>query len=109
MSIIDEIETYLLNVEIGKVVKINDMVNDLSKMYNRAKHCYVLTDHCYNRTNLGIKFNTIPKYFLYLKKGVIQYVGKDYIYSGPVYHKNKMLNIEQIVAYCKDGIYTLIN
>ena len=51
-----------------------------------AEGSVIPSDHCYNRTNAGVRSSHI-KLFLHMgeeKSGEYHFVGRDYPYSGPV-------------------------
>ena len=93
MVIEDEIEQYLSKIKINDIITTNKFKTDLSKINNRSEGSYIPSDYCYNRTNEGINYDKQPHYFLYIKRGIYQYVGKNYNYIGVVERnpKNKRL------------------
>lgn len=87
MSIKSEIEEFVSLMKIEDEITTNEFKTQLSKQFGRPKSCYVPSDYCYNRTNYGINYDTQPHYFMYIKRGLYQYVGKDYSFSGEIEHK----------------------
>ena len=83
MSIKSEIEEFVSSLNFEDEIS----TNELNKQYGRPKSCYVPSDYCYNRTNYGINYDIQPHYFMYVKRGLYQYVGKDYSFSGEIEHK----------------------
>lgn len=89
MSIKSEIEEFVSSMNFKDEISTNAFKTQLSKKYGRQKSCYIPSDYCHNRTNYGINYDTQPHYFLYIKRGLYQYVGKDYSYTGEIEHKPK--------------------
>lgn len=104
-QIINEIEQYLSNIPINSILKTGEFRTILSNIHGRSKDCYIPTDYCYNRFNNGINFETQPKFFIYIKRGQVKFVGKHYIYTGPVLHKLKRSKLETEIGYCHNGRY----
>ncbi len=104
-QILNEIENYLSDIPIDTIIETGTFRENLSKIYNRPKDCYIPTDYCYDRFNDGINFESLPKFFIYLKRGQVRYVGRNYIYTGPVYHKRKGNKTEIEIGCCANGKY----
>ena len=104
-EILNEIEKYLSNIPLGTIIETGVFRRQLSEIYNRPKDNYIPTDYCYNRYNDGINFKKQPKFFIYVKRGQVKYVGKQYQYTGPIYHKPINSKFEKEVGYCQNGNY----
>lgn len=104
-QILNEIEDYLSNIPINTIIETPKFRSSLSQINARSEGCYIPTDYCYNRFNNGINFEAQPKFFIYIKRGQVKFVGKDYLYTGPVYHKSKKDKVESEIGYCNSGKY----
>lgn len=89
MSIKSEIEEFVLSLNFKDEISTKEFKTQLSKQYGRPKNCYIPSDYCYNRTNFGINYDSQPHYFMYVKRGIYQYVGKNYQFDGEIEHKPK--------------------
>jgi len=87
MSIKSEIKEFVSSLNFDDEISTNEFKTKLSKQYGRPKSCYIPSDYCYNRTNYGINYDTQPHYFIYKKRGLYQYVGNNYSFSGEIEHK----------------------
>ena len=83
-KIVQEIEEYLSTKKINDIITTKEFKEYLSKTYHRSDGSYIPSDYCYNRTNEGIDYSKQPHYFLYLKRGIYKYVGKNYNFTGIV-------------------------
>lgn len=101
ISIAEKIEEYLKQVELNSIIT----TNEFSILCNDTKHSYIISDYCYNRFNNGINFEQNPHFFLYLKRGHYKYVGKNYNYTGPVYHKPAGSKFDVEIGKCVNGKY----
>lgn len=84
MNISDEIEEFVQTLPLNYVFSTNWFKTTLSKQYSRPADSYIPSDYCYNRKNKGINHEEQPHYFLYLKRGVYKYVGKNFVYNGVI-------------------------
>lgn len=71
------------DVEIGKYFTTSETKDVVEKKYKINRSSFQPSDMCYNRTNKGVdntpSYNqTNSKIFLWVKKGLYQYVGPDY-------------------------------
>ena len=91
----------VLNDKVGSIVTSSQVRDELSKKYGTNASSIILSDYCYNRINLGIKFN---KYiFEYLGRDTYKYLGEDYPYTGLIYAKPIGQNKEHIVGEWNKG------
>ncbi|MCR5261460.1 MAG: hypothetical protein K6C94_06435 [Candidatus Gastranaerophilales bacterium] len=93
MTVINEIEQFLLSMPINYEFSTKWFKTELSKKYKRSRDSYIPSDYCYNRKNNGINYDKQPHYFLFLECGKYKYVGKNYIYKGLIEHKPKNKNL----------------
>lgn len=86
-EIIHEIEEFLSTLPIGTLITTQQFKDALENLYGRSRGSYIPSDYCYNWKNKGIDFETQPHYFLKdeTTRGLYKYVGKNYIYNGPIY------------------------
>jgi hypothetical protein len=86
-TILEEVEEYVSLLREGEVITTKQFKKNLSISNNRSEGSYIPSDYCYNRTNKGINYETQPHYFLYVKRGLYKYVGKDYQFNGIIVHE----------------------
>lgn len=60
------------------------------------------SDYCYNRVNSGINLNK-PTLFEFLGEGRYLCLGENYCYNGPIYHRPRGSDRDEIVGQCVDG------
>lgn len=89
MTVIEEIIETFRNTKIGAEFSTSEIKKMVHEKFGREKGSIVPTDYCYNRVNNGINFIDHLKIFEYISKGNFRYLGKNYLYSGKVYHQPK--------------------
>ena len=63
-----------------------------------------VADHCYNSHNSGNSVHLAkPKYFLRKSHDTYVYVGPDYPYTGPIYHKAKGAKVAVVIGHRVKG------
>jgi hypothetical protein len=68
-----------------------EIVQQVADECGCAKGSVLPSDHCYNRTNNGIRLENAPM-FLHVgdeRSGLYRFVGLNYPYTGPLYHYPK--------------------
>jgi hypothetical protein len=66
----------------------SELVKQVADECGCSKGSVLPSDHCYNRTNNGIRLENTPM-FIHVgneKSGLYQFVGVDHAYTGPLYH-----------------------
>ena len=102
MTIFDPVDQILQ--EQNKTVFSSSEIKELCyDQFGSNKSSVIPSDYCYNRTNHGI--GNDKNALIFLGSGEYKYVGRDFEYSGWVYHKEKGSKKEQIVGEWKKGIY----
>lgn len=89
MTVIEEITDTFKDIEIGTEFSSNEIKRMVFLKFGRTTGSVIPTDYCYNRFNNGIDFEKHLKIFEYVSRGKFRYLGKNYPYSGKVYHKPK--------------------
>jgi len=98
-----------LNEVLAQQSKSTFSTSEIKKLmfdaYQTKDESVIPSDYCYNRTNHGRKFSSETRLLKYLDRNEYEYLGKNYKYSGPVYHKEKNSAEEQKVGEWFDGVY----
>jgi hypothetical protein len=104
MTIIEEVYETFRNFQIGTVFSTSEIKVLVSSNFLTNPSSIIPTDYCYNRFNSGIDFDEHLKIFEYIERGKFRYLGKNYPYSGKVYHK-PLGNREFCIGEYKEGIF----
>ena len=107
MTVIEEVYETFRNFQIGTVFSTSEIKRMVSSNFSRNPSSIIPTDYCYNRFNNGIDFDEHLKIFEYLGIGKFKYLGKNYPYSGKVYHKPHR-NSEFCIGEFIEGIFKKI-
>ena len=102
------VETFI-DTKIGTTFsssKIKDMVN---LKFGRNKSSVIPSDYCYNRYNFGINYGKQLHLFEFINNGEYKYLGKDYPYSGKIFHKIKGSTVEIVVGEIRNGIVSFFD
>lgn len=67
-------------------IKRAELVEQVARECGCAKSSVIPSDHCYNRTNKGLR-NYHIKLFLHEEEGLYRFVGRNYPYDGVVVHR----------------------
>lgn len=59
----------------------------ISEKYDIKYSSFLPQDYCYNRTNMGIKYNEHAHLFEYVEKDWYRLLGENFPYTGPIMHK----------------------
>ena len=107
MTIIEEFLKAFENFEIGTEITTSEIKRIVSSKFGRNPDSVIPTDFCYNRVNDGIDLKEHLKIFEYLERGKFKYLGKNYPYTGKIYHKPKGSS-EICIGEYKEGIFEKI-
>ena len=80
-----------------------EIIDLMEEKYHIARSSTIPSDYCYNRVNNGISLSK-PTLFEYLEKGEYRCRGGNFPYNGPIYHKSRSTNSEQVVGICRNGV-----
>lgn len=105
MTVYEEIKEVMQNYNTNDIVTFQEIRAILQERYDRNPGSVILSDYCYNRYNSGISFN--KHLFEYLDGGNYKYLGENYNYTGPIYHKPKGQGAEIIVGQWQNGVKSL--
>lgn len=95
----------ILNGEIGNIVDSSQVKKLLGLKYGTNASSIILSDYCYNRINIGIKFN--KHLFEYIDRDSYTYLGENYPYTGLIYAKPFGSEKELVAGEWKNGIKML--
>ena len=104
-TIREKIEQYLKEIKLNSIIP----TKEFKILCGDTKDSYIPSDYCYNRCNNGINFEKNPHFFLYITKGQYKYVGKNFNYNGPVFHRPKGSKVDIEIGECKNGKYRFFN
>lgn len=79
------------------VMTTGEIKSLLKNKYQVNEGSAIPSDYCYNLLNKGINPDKKPCLFEFKSRGKYICRGENYLYSGPVFHKGR------IVGYYKDG------
>lgn len=89
MTTVEEVLKTFEDFEIGTEMTTSEIKRFVYLKFGRNPESVIPTDYCYNRFNDGIDLKEHLKIFEYLERGKFKYLGKNFPYSGKVYHKPK--------------------
>jgi len=104
------VEQTFSEYQIGTLFTRNEIVQLIHVKYGINKASIIPSGYCYNITNLGKQADKEMNRFYnfeYVSRGKYKYLGKNYPYSGNVYHKPKWTGKAEIVGEWKNGTYFL--
>lgn len=87
--IADAMMDYLNNNSESCILTSSEIKEIVHKKHGLNKNTVTPADYCYNRINKGIEYNKMTHLFIYEGRNRYRLVGKDFVYSGPVYCRCK--------------------
>lgn len=101
MGVYEEVKDALTDFKVNDVITSKQMRDILEERFGRNPGSVILSDYCYNRYNRGIEFT--KHLFEHLNDGTYKYLGENFNYTGPIYHKPRGQNKEIIVGEWING------
>lgn len=89
MNIIDKVIYTFKNVKVGKEFTRDEIVKMVVQKYSINESSIIPSDYCYNRYNLGVKFDKDTRLFEYKEREKYIYLGQNYNYNGNIFWKPK--------------------
>lgn len=107
-TILEKVEETFANYTIGTNLSRMEIIEAVHQKYNTNRSSIIPSGYCYNITNLGKQISHAMDLFCifeYVGRNTYKYLGKNYPYTGPVYHKPKGSRKEYLVGYWKNGVF----
>ncbi len=107
-TILELIEQTFSNYPIGTLFTRDEIIHTIYVKHGINKSSIIPSGYCYNITNLGKQADKeMNKFYIfeYVLRGKYKYLGKNYPYSGKVYHTPKGTGEVEIVGEWKNGRY----
>ena len=88
--------------EYDHIITRSELQSIMRQRFGVASGSVIPSDYCYNRLNNGITLEK-PTLFEFLGGGRYRCLGENYCYNGPIKHRPRGSNVDEIVGQCIDG------